>query len=426
MRGLFPDHVLAPRPGRVAVREIARPHQLPLAHQVRELERRVVVLEGERDVLAEIFRRQAREVLALHPVAVPLVGVVHAVGEVRRPARVGLDADHPEPGMPLEHAGEDQHAHDVLAAADDRQKSIELGPARPGERIVAGGREDMERQRQFERDRRLPERIEGRVVIVLLAGIARHHHALETHCLDRLEVGDAFLDRADRGLAQAHEAPGVMAAILLEPAVVGVEAGLFVVEVGVIADQHADGRIDQFGADAVAILVGQPHFRVPSALVQIVEPGAADPDVFRRDAGRGNEAERHRRLHAVDHERVAHFLQADDLGRPLAKGRVDIVAVAVGRLRDVRIGGNRAPVHAFPPRFGQMVGMRRVRRQAPRTRSAPAVEPPAPLWHIRALRCRSSVVEHSLGKGEVDSSILSGSTSFPPVSDHRSGRVSLA
>ena len=26
--------------------------------------------------------------------------------------------------------------------------------------------------------------------------------------------------------------------------------------------------------------------------------------------------------------------------------------------------------------------------------------------------CRSSVVEHSLGKGEVDSSILSGSTSF--------------
>jgi hypothetical protein len=29
----------------------------------------------------------------------------------------------------------------------------------------------------------------------------------------------------------------------------------------------------------------------------------------------------------------------------------------------------------------------------------------------RPLRCRSSVVEHSLGKGEVDSSILSGSTS---------------
>src|SRR4051794_30268994 len=30
-------------------------------------------------------------------------------------------------------------------------------------------------------------------------------------------------------------------------------------------------------------------------------------------------------------------------------------------------------------------------------------------------RCRSSVVEHSLGKGEVDSSILSGSTILSPV-----------
>jgi hypothetical protein len=35
------------------------------------------------------------------------------------------------------------------------------------------------------------------------------------------------------------------------------------------------------------------------------------------------------------------------------------------------------------------------------------------LWHARPQferRCRSSVVEHSLGKGEVESSILSGST----------------
>ena len=49
--------------------------------------------------------------------------------------------------------------------------------------------------------------------------------------------------------------------------------------------------------------------------------------------------------------------------------------------------------------------------------------PHQPLWQVspaavpqacqrrRGFRCRSSVVEHSLGKGEVDSSILSGSTS---------------
>jgi hypothetical protein len=36
-----------------------------------------------------------------------------------------------------------------------------------------------------------------------------------------------------------------------------------------------------------------------------------------------------------------------------------------------------------------------------------------PLAAPDANRCRSSVVEHSIGNGEVDSSILSGSTIFP-------------
>lgn len=37
-----------------------------------------------------------------------------------------------------------------------------------------------------------------------------------------------------------------------------------------------------------------------------------------------------------------------------------------------------------------------------------------PIWPIPVIRarCRSSVVEHSIGNGEVDSSILSGSTSY--------------
>ena len=36
---------------------------------------------------------------------------------------------------------------------------------------------------------------------------------------------------------------------------------------------------------------------------------------------------------------------------------------------------------------------------------------------MQEVRCRSSVVEHSLGKGEVDSSILSGSTMQDPLKD---------
>ena len=46
-----------------------------------------------------------------------------------------------------------------------------------------------------------------------------------------------------------------------------------------------------------------------------------------------------------------------------------------------------------------------------------AVEPPSPsgsaLPRDISECCRSSVVEHSLGKGEADSSILSGSTILP-------------
>jgi hypothetical protein len=57
-----------------------------------------------------------------------------------------------------------------------------------------------------------------------------------------------------------------------------------------------------------------------------------------------------------------------------------------------------------------------VKRQ-PASRPAASVKHPPALpnlkaWYIRLdiARCRSSVVEHSLGKGEVESSILSGST----------------
>ena len=59
----------------------------------------------------------------------PLLGVVHAVHEVRHPARVGLDAHELELRVALEDATEDEEADDVLAAADDREERVELGPA---------------------------------------------------------------------------------------------------------------------------------------------------------------------------------------------------------------------------------------------------------------------------------------------------------
>ena len=57
-----------------------------------------------------------------------------------------------------------------------------------------------------------------------------------------------------------------------------------------------------------------------------------------------------------------------------------------------------------------------------RLASSDGVAPARRLWHVsarakRKVRCRSSVVEHSLGKGEVGSSILPGSTIQGQVED---------
>ena len=389
-RGLLGDHVLAARPGRITVREVAGPHELVRIELVGELEGRPVVLEGERDVLAEILRRQALQLLALHPVAMALVGVVHAIHEMRRPACVGFDADDAQLGMPFEHAGIDQHAHDVLAAADDRQEAVNLRPARLDHGVVAARRQDVEAERQLQRNSRLPERVERGIVVVLLAGIARHHDAAKTHRLDALEILDAFLDRADAGLAHADQALRIVRDVGLQPAIVGVEARLLVVEVGMIAEQHADAGIDHLGGNAVLVLVGEPLGRIPAAAMQIVEPGAADADVLGVDAGRGDQAHRHRRLHALDDVDVAHPFLVDDMRRPLPPRRVDMVDIAVRRLGDVRIGRNRTPVHLVSSCLrGRIVGRRGVPPQAGAERPfrrAATVEPVPVLWHTPPLR----------------------------------------
>ena len=53
----------------------------------------------------------------------------------------------------------------------------------------------------------------------------------------------------------------------------------------------------------------------------------------------------------------------------------------------------------------------RLRRRRPCGKDQPAdARPFRPRFHMSGACCRSSVVEHSIGNGEVDSSILSGST----------------
>src|SRR5438477_1527743 len=346
--GVLGQQLLRPRPGRVAVREVVGPHEPPPVHHADAAEGDPVVLEGGVDALREVLRGQLRERLPRgQPVPVALVGVVHAVHVVRHPARVGLDAHHPELRVPLEDAAQDERPHDVLAAADDGEEGVHAGPARG--RLARG--EDVEGWRQAERHDRLPELVVRRRVVVLDAGNAGEHDAAEPDRLDGLEVPDALRRRAHRGLADAEQALGVVAAVLGHPAVERVAAGLLVVEVAVVADRHADRRVDDLGCDAVPLLIGEPRLGVPAAAVKLLEARPHEPDLLRRLPRRSDDAQRDRHLEALDDEHVARALDVLETRRAVAVRRVDVVDIGVRRLGHVRVGRDDRVAHdARPPR----------------------------------------------------------------------------
>ena len=57
---------------------------------------------------------------------------------------------------------------------------------------------------------------------------------------------------------------GVVRAVLGDPAVVRLEAGVFVIDVAVVAQHHADRRVDHFGGNTVAVLIAEASSRDPS------------------------------------------------------------------------------------------------------------------------------------------------------------------
>src|SRR5437016_656234 len=82
------------------------------------------------------------------------------------------------------------------------------------------------------------------------------------------------------------------------------------------------------------------RLRIPSAAMQLLEPGAAQTELLGRLAGGGHEAHRHRLLHPVDDEDVAHLGMALHARRLVAPRRIDVIDVGIGRLRDVGVGGD--------------------------------------------------------------------------------------
>ncbi len=57
-------------------------------------------------------------------------GMVHPIHEMRRPARVGLDADDLKVRMALEDAAENERTDDVLVTTDNRHERVDLGTTR--------------------------------------------------------------------------------------------------------------------------------------------------------------------------------------------------------------------------------------------------------------------------------------------------------
>ena len=198
-------------------------------------------------------------------------------------------------GVALEHAAEDERADDVLAAADDRQEAVDLRARGRAARRRAG--EDVERQRQ-------PE-VDGRLARTRRTSGGRSPSTPRDRPASSRPRSPSALMRSRSAMPSSGvriavwpmpiSRSGCARAVLGDPAVVGVEAGLLVVDVGVVAEHHADRRVDDLGGDAVAVLVGAAGPPGPSR--RGAGPRSATPstrDLLGRLAGGGDQAHRDR------------------------------------------------------------------------------------------------------------------------------------
>src|SRR5712672_2412575 len=143
-------------------------------------------LRGPIDVLADIFRRWAFYVR--HLALQPLPALVEPPRERRRPAEAGLDHDHLEFFVPLEHALEHDAGESRLLALRmaNHLLDVEARPARCGDRIAAES-EGMDADRK-------PGLLRGLVNRPVAALAERLDVAAEQQHLDEIPVAGAFAD----------------------------------------------------------------------------------------------------------------------------------------------------------------------------------------------------------------------------------------
>src|SRR5690606_8098215 len=138
---------------------------------------------------------------------------------------------------------EHEHADDVLAGAHDGLKAVDLRSAHvlAAQRLrVATGGERMKADWQPQLDRRFPQLVEHRMIVILFGrGRRGHHYALEAHVADLVKVLDRLVHRTHGRLADPVQARGRDAAELLQPAVVGPGTGVLQIGITDAADEHA-------------------------------------------------------------------------------------------------------------------------------------------------------------------------------------------
>jgi hypothetical protein len=116
-----------------------------------------------------------------------------------------------------------------------------------------------------------------------------------------------------------------------------------------VAQHHADRRVQDLGRHAVAILIGQPRVRIPAATVELIEPGAEHGELLRTLAGGGHEPHRNRLREPLDDEEIAALRIVHHVRRAIAESRLDPIEVRVRRLGDVRVGGDDRLRHGELP-----------------------------------------------------------------------------
>src|ERR1700685_3615332 len=276
----------------------------------------------------------------------PVIRMIHSIHIVRHPSGVRLDAYYFQLRMALENSTQNESADDVLASADDRQEAVELGPARL--KVVAAAGQDVEAERHLEIDRGLVEGRVDRTVVILERRVSWHHDALEPELLHLAQIRDSFLDRSHRSLPRPDQTVGMRGAVLAYPEVVGVEAGLLVIEVAMVAEDHADRRIDHFGGDAIAILIGHARVGIPSAAMHLRKLRADRPQLARVLARGRCQRDVDRTREVLDDEHIAQLLVVDHVRSGILILVIDSIDVSVGWLGDMRVRGDNWLLHRMP------------------------------------------------------------------------------